>query len=297
MHKVCDMSPSDYTDLMGRGIGEATQASTAMRNTSSSDGGMPPSKHELTDVDVVVRELLYYFPGLVASPDRTSILVYALSSGGNGFEWQDGKLANIFDYGSYRQETPLIRDTQEEFERQLVEERERRARAGDADEEISDFSKEMLLKDATRKAGNVAYVHDNLDDLMARRAQPEKIATISKSAPLANIPDDASDTWLDACEETARVVLAGTRTTYVLDSDLDPKPVTPLEERERMGEIFSEMMGDEPQAQLSDEELQSEVDIERQMRFDADARAIKSNHDIAAAALQRIAELRAQRAA
>jgi hypothetical protein len=281
---------------MGRGTSRGAPATAVMRGAASASN-VPPSPRELTDVDVVVRELLYHFPGLTASPDRTSILLYALSSGGNGFEWHDGRLANIFDYDAYRREKPLLRDPQDEFERMLAEERARHnPRPGDEVEEISDFIRESLLEQATAKAGNVAHVHDNLDDLMRQRQQPDRITVISKSAPLANIPDDASDAWLEACEETAHVLLAGTRTTYLYDGDLDPKPAAPLAERERMGAAVAEVMGVEPHPLPSDEELQTEMDVERQMRVNANDRAIASNHAIARMALGRIAELRAQRA-
>lgn len=268
---------------MGRGA--QTDAERAVPRAERSQYAIE-RLNDRTDPDSTVRRNLYCFPTLF--DNRTKVLEHLLSSYGTGHVWENGELVPIFD--DYTPAALKSRDPEDEFERDR--------RRWYQDVEMNADQVADLRKLSSEAAARVRVVRENLDELVQTRKPLVLAPAVTEDGPLTTFPDDITDEWLAAVEETAEAILACDRSGHATDEDLNPalrpKPLSP-EARKRMNELFDEILGtDTPQQ--TPEEIAAQAIKERQQRIERDAQAVIRNHEIARRALKRVAKVRAGRA-
>jgi hypothetical protein len=222
---------------------------------------------------------------------------------GNGYEWRDGEIVKTADHSDYLAAHPRHRDAEAILAERIAaraSENERMQRLGEEPEDTSVWM-ESDRRMAEEEAARNRHVQDNIDRLVAQGEPLVRMQGLSDPlfgrtmSPLASIPDDVTDDWLAACEETAHVVLACKRGVYSYDRDLEaPQPID-REKMQRECDLVSEIL-DLPSKQLpAQEEMEATEAAERSQRLAADRSDVERSHRIVRAALVRIAQIRASR--
>ncbi len=242
--------------------------------------------------DALIREAIWHYPSLF--PTRSHALIGIL--GTTNYYWHDGELHLDGDFADDEARNPHP-TTHAEAIAQLER---REARSGN-DLQTSPL-RETLIARACADADHTAHTRANVDAIAAQSTPLPNISEISPYAPMRTIPDDATDAWLDACEEAATLAIACTGAHYLVPGDIGPQlPLsTEVTDADRTIEkIWSDTLEKAPR---SDEQMladrvrnNAEWQTERLMRHRAEHRAIASNRATGAATLERVRALRAAR--
>jgi len=180
------------------------------------------------NVEDTVRRLLMDWPSLYKS--RSDVMENLFCCYGTGYDWIDGEIA--FEYGEdayqemharARERRPVTDDPQvilaarragmSEQERQREDERAAEMTALLAKYPGEEPYVPVEVEVARLEADEARYVWENIDALCQRRMPRPQIYPMSEYSPLARIPDDVKDDWLDAAQEAVWMVLASVTTS------------------------------------------------------------------------------------
>jgi hypothetical protein len=238
--------------------------------------------------DELIRERLWHYP--TKYRDRSHVLEVALGSPDAGFGWVNGELINIF---------PVTDDATNSRDPAVINGiwlADWRTRMDGAEPSI--YVIRSYQEISRRRAARVIAVRDGIDALVETRAPLETMSVTlappdisgRPGSPLLEIPPNATESWLLACEEVAHLIMECPRST------LHPgDPPASAEGTFARRASLAQMMGGDAANVPTDDEV-GRIWAERwRAKADRDAELVAWNGAQAASALRRIQEIRIAR--